>query len=162
MSRRHHGHCRRGWRHPRPSISDRRLYRDPARGRIAGVCAGLADYFGVSTTMTRFALVTALIFVPQITFFAYLIAAFVLPKREDLEALAEPGAGDAFEAEYARERERVRAFGRTLEHEPELDRRRFAVRHARTRLADIETRMRALEAYVTSKRFDLDREIGRL
>ena len=31
--------------HPEPSW--RRLYRNPRRGWIAGVCAGLADYFGV-------------------------------------------------------------------------------------------------------------------
>jgi phage shock protein C len=33
------------------------LYRDPARGRIAGVCAGLADYFGVRVSGVRIALI---------------------------------------------------------------------------------------------------------
>ena len=31
----------------------RRLYRNPRRGWIAGVCAGLADYFGVGTCLVR-------------------------------------------------------------------------------------------------------------
>jgi phage shock protein C len=33
------------------------LYRDPKRGRIAGVCAGLADYFGINLRGLRFALI---------------------------------------------------------------------------------------------------------
>lgn len=33
------------------------LYRIPAEGRIAGVCAGLADYFGVTPRALRIALV---------------------------------------------------------------------------------------------------------
>jgi phage shock protein C len=33
------------------------LYRNPARGRIAGVCAGLSDYFGVNLGGVRLALI---------------------------------------------------------------------------------------------------------
>jgi phage shock protein C len=33
------------------------LYRDPEHGKIAGVCAGLANYFGVNPFGVRFALV---------------------------------------------------------------------------------------------------------
>ena len=38
------------------------LYRDPARGKIAGVCAGLAAYFGVRVTGLRIALVLLSVF----------------------------------------------------------------------------------------------------
>jgi phage shock protein C len=38
------------------------LYRNPAEGHIAGVCAGLADYFGVSARNLRIALVLLSIF----------------------------------------------------------------------------------------------------
>jgi phage shock protein C len=33
------------------------LYRDPKNARIAGVCAGLADYFGINRRGLRFALI---------------------------------------------------------------------------------------------------------
>ena len=36
-----------------PEPSWRRLYRNPRRGWIAGVCAGLADYFGVGACLIR-------------------------------------------------------------------------------------------------------------
>jgi phage shock protein C len=38
------------------------LYRDPQHGKIAGVCAGLADYFGVRVTGLRIALILLSIF----------------------------------------------------------------------------------------------------
>jgi phage shock protein C len=38
------------------------LYRDPRRGRIAGVCAGLADYFGVSLTGVRLVVILLSVF----------------------------------------------------------------------------------------------------
>jgi phage shock protein C len=159
--------CRR-WRKPRVSISDRRLCRIPSRGRIAGVCAGLAEYFSVSTTMMRFAAVTALIFAPQITLIAYLLAIFLMPTREAVDAenrLLDDGDGD-FEQHMAEERRRQREFDRSL-HGSEadtqsLDDRRRLVRQARERLARIEARIQGLERYVTSPRFELDNEIKQL
>jgi phage shock protein C len=57
------------------------LYRDPARGRIAGVCAGLAEYFGVSLGGTRFAvIVLALVFFGPLLF-GYVLLAVLLPRR---------------------------------------------------------------------------------
>src|SRR5262245_38214125 len=86
MSRgRHRRRWHRAWRGPRVSLSQRRLYRDPARGRIWGICAGLADYFDVSRTTMRFIAVTALIFVPELTFIAYVVARIVLPTRQEVE-----------------------------------------------------------------------------
>lgn len=158
MSRRH-----RRWYRSRPSLSRRRLYRDPERGRIAGVCAGLAQYWGISRTMMRFIAITALIFVPQVTGVAYLLAVLILPTREDLER--EDLATDVAPApDLAAERARARRFDSRL-HEPEqqdLDTQRRAARQARERLHHIDERMRRLEAYVTSRRFGLDEEFGKL
>lgn len=38
------------------------LYRDPLNGKVAGVCAGLADYFGVKVSGVRLALILLSIF----------------------------------------------------------------------------------------------------
>ncbi len=155
----HHGSSR--WRRTRISISDRRLYRDPDRGRLGGVCAGLADYFRTSATMMRFVAITALIFVPQVTVLAYLIAALLLPTREKIDAAID----SAIDPDLARERARQRAFEHELadsEGTEDLDDRRRIVRQARERLQRIERRIEGIEAYVTSRRFDLDREFGKL
>lgn len=124
-----------GNRHPSPS----KLYKDPRRGKLMGVCAGLADYTGVKASYIRLALVLGAIF----GFFVwivigYLILGFVLePKPEGLYA-------DAEEERFWRDvRTRPQATSADL-------RRRFR---------DIDERIRRMESYVTSKRFKLDREL---
>ncbi len=157
--RRNHHHGYSSWRRARISISDRRLYRDPDRGRLAGVCAGLADYFRTSATMMRFVAITALIFVPQVTAIAYLIATLLLPTREKIDSAIDP------DLDLARERDRQREFEHELaasEGTEDLDDRRRIVRQARERLQRIERRIEGIEAYVTSRRFDLDREFRKL
>lgn len=60
------------------------LYRDKSRGIIAGVCAGLADYFGVSPVLLRLIfLVLAFAGGPAVA--AYLILWIVLPDKATLD-----------------------------------------------------------------------------
>lgn len=41
------------------AMSKRELYRDPYNGKIAGVCAGLANYFGLEVWLVRILVITA-------------------------------------------------------------------------------------------------------
>lgn len=63
------------------SREGRNLYRDPQQGKIAGVCAGLADYFRVETWIVRLLAISGLIFAGFITFTAYIAAWFLLDKK---------------------------------------------------------------------------------
>ena len=117
--------------------SPRGLYRDPRRAWLAGVCAGIADYFGVSPCMVRALTVMSAIFFPPPTFIGYLIAAFVLKRRPD----------DMYE--NAREE----AFWRSVRLEPG----RTAHDLAR-KFQELERRLRAAEARVTSSEFKLRRQ----
>jgi phage shock protein C len=65
-----------------PIPGARRLARRPADGRIAGVCAGVAEYFGIDVTLVRFAFVILSI-VPGAVIggvIAYLLAWLVMPE----------------------------------------------------------------------------------
>ena len=74
---------------PRPEYSaaayrgPRRLYRDPSRKKIAGVCAGLSDYFGTDPWVIRCVALCLLFFTPLsgVTFMAYWVAYFVMDAR---------------------------------------------------------------------------------
>jgi phage shock protein C len=58
------------------------LYRDPARGRIAGVCAGLADYLGVTVFGLRLIVVLLAIFgLFGPLLIGYLVLAVLLPRK---------------------------------------------------------------------------------
>ena len=71
-----------------------RLYRDPAHGVLAGVCAGIANYFGIERIAVRLAFVLALIFFFVPAVLAYVVLAFALPKRPP--ALYASGEEEAF------------------------------------------------------------------
>lgn len=57
------------------------LKRDPGRGWILGVCAGLAEYFGLPVTLVRVLAVAGLLLLTVITLTAYLTAALLMPRR---------------------------------------------------------------------------------
>jgi phage shock protein C len=63
------------WRSPS------RLYRDTEHGRVAGVCAGIADYLGIRRKVVRLATILGLVFFFVPTFIAYLALTFLLPKK---------------------------------------------------------------------------------
>lgn len=63
-----------------PPSAGKRLMRSPTDVKIAGVCAGMADYFGMDATVVRliWALVAvAVCIVPAI--FAYIVAWIIMP-----------------------------------------------------------------------------------
>jgi len=130
-------------RHYYSNTDQNKLYRDRDNAVVFGVCAGLADYFGFDLKLTRICTaVGGLIFFPTIGII-YLILAFVL---EDT-----PGQPrrDRHSDDYALRR-RVRS-------EPHAT--LASVRH---RFRELDRRLQRLEKHVTSRKFDLGREIDGL
>jgi len=58
----------------------KRLYRSRTERKIAGVCGGLGEYFGVDPTLIRLLFVLGLIFVGG-TLLAYIILMIVIPEE---------------------------------------------------------------------------------
>ena len=124
-------------RHGDPGSSRQRLYRDGRRAWLAGVCAGIADYFGVSVGLVRFLTFLSAIFFTMPTVFGYLVAALVLRRKpEHLYASGEE-----------------EAFWRGVRLEPS----RTAHDLVR-KFEELERRLRAAEARVTSSEFRLRRQ----
>ena len=114
-----------------------RLYRDPANGVFAGVCAGIARYFGVERIVVRIAFVIAFCFFFVPAALGYVVLAFILPTRPP--------------ALYASGEEE--SFWRGVATAPD-----DTLHGLRRRFGDIETRLRAMERQVTSDDFDLQRK----
>jgi phage shock protein PspC (stress-responsive transcriptional regulator) len=53
-----------------------------SRKKIAGVCAGFAEYFDMDVTLMRLIWVGLLLMPPNIGIIGYIVACFVLPKEE--------------------------------------------------------------------------------
>lgn len=64
----------------RSTTPQRRLYRSRRHRVIAGVCGGIADYFGWSPTAVRLAFIASLI-LPGTQVVFYLVAWIVMPNE---------------------------------------------------------------------------------
>ena len=73
---------------PRP----RRLYRIPEGGMVAGVCNGLAAYFGLDTAVVRFAFVLAALLTKGAAVIGYVVMMFVIPEAKTAEQRADAGS----------------------------------------------------------------------
>lgn len=60
-----------------------KLYRDPNQGKLAGVCAGFADYFGIDVAIVR-VIWLVMVFAGSFGFWLYLACWIVLPERRDV------------------------------------------------------------------------------
>jgi len=63
------------------NTTPRRLYRDPERGILLGVCAGVAEAVACPAWLVRIAALAALWFYVEPTVIAYALAALLLPVR---------------------------------------------------------------------------------
>ena len=155
------------------------LYIDPSEEKVAGVCAALARYFGVETWIVRMGALTGLIFVPGVVFPAYWIAYFVMEKRTDGERGkrrrrrrrsrrrhkhgADPETRmthEEFEEEMATERLDVPESG-SQDPDPKVNPGK-SLRRVTTDMTQAELRLRRLESFVTSDRYELHRELTKI
>lgn len=60
----------------------RTLMRDKAKGKIAGVCAGIAEYFNIEVWLVRIIAVTALIFSSSFVAVIYIAMWFILDEKK--------------------------------------------------------------------------------
>ncbi|NMM40867.1 envelope stress response membrane protein PspC [Pseudoalteromonas arctica] len=129
----------------------RELLRDPVRGKIAGVCAGLSDYFNMELWLVRIIVVTAVLLAGGPLFVvAYIAAWFILDKKPaNAQSKTDaPKHEDPLEVKF-----KVWQKG-----EPP----RRALQDLKDRLGRVDTRLQEMERYVTSSEFTVSREINKL
>lgn len=151
------------WAHDAEDLAgvSRRLYLDPSRRRIAGVCAGIARYYGVEPWVVRLLAITALLFLPGIVFPAYWVAYFVMERPPGSRGhwRRRPWHGSAYRAHRARRRDVYSSPA--PEFGPRFSPRR-GLRDIQADLSEIELRLRRMEAHVTSGRYELQRELHKI
>ena len=119
-----------------------RLYRDKKNAVIAGVCAGIADYFDFNRKGVRVATVLVMLFPPFIPFvvLSYVLLAILIPVKP---------------VEQYEEDEKT-VFWRGVNTAPS-----DVFGSLRHRFKELNLRLEKMEAFVTSKEFEIDRELGR-
>ena len=62
-------------------MSEKKLYRSNDKKMIAGVCRGLADYFGLDVTLVRVVYVLLSLFTAFAGVLAYIILLIIMPQK---------------------------------------------------------------------------------
>lgn len=122
------------------SMPNRRFYRNRDKAMLAGVCAGIADYFGFNLLVTRFLAVIAFLAMP-VTVLAYIALIVLIPSVSTREM---PSSVDP-------------AFRKRMRSSPTQ-----TMNDVRSRFKSLDRRLARLEKHVTSSRYQLDREFDRL
>jgi phage shock protein C len=125
------------WTRFAETVNPHRLYRDTENARVAGVCAGIADYFGVRRRMVRIAAVLCLIFFFVPTALTYIALTVLLPKKPPQL--------------YRSPEEEV--FWRGVATHPD-----DTLKALRQKFTELEQRLGSMETAVTSQDFDLHRK----
>ena len=133
------------------------LYRNRSEGWIGGVCAGLAAHWDVPNWVVRLAAVALLMFTGALAFWLYVIAwVAIAPKASRWSELPEEEV--EIEMEYDEDRHAYRR--KTVFRYTDAPAER--VRKAKDRVAKAASRIEAMERYVTSRQYDLNREFSKL
>lgn len=122
----------------------RKFYLDKQNGKIFGVCAGIADYFDWDVTLVRVLVVAGTIVAGGWPIVVYLVAAWMIDNKPD-------------GSRYEDVRTSVDDARREAEYRRPASAWRFA--DVKTRFDRVEDRLRTLENVVTSREFQMDREL---
>lgn len=122
----------------------RELYRDPINGKLSGVCAGLANYFGLEVWLVRIMVISAALLGGSfLVILAYLAMTFMIEKQprryvDELKSKKEHTL-----------KQKPWEQGQTPE---------FLLNTLESDFEKIERDVRNIEAYVTSDTFKVNRE----
>jgi phage shock protein C len=124
---------------------ERRFCRRTDRALLGGVCAGFADYFGFNLRVTRLLAVIAFVMAMPMAVITYLAIVFLVPADSSRPA----------KRADRRSRRKTRSAPARPAPSPTVD-------DVRRRCRSLDRRMAQLEKYVTSSRYNLDREFRNL
>ena len=117
-----------------------RLYRDKENAMLAGVCAGLANYFGLNRKGLRLIVAVSTVFFFPFIVPAYIILTIILPvKPQDLY-----------------QDESQEKFWRGVSMAPT-----DVFSNLSHRFRELDLRLQKMETYVTSREFEIDRELSK-
>jgi phage shock protein C len=136
------------------------LYRNKDAGKIAGVCAGLADHWDIAHWVVRLMFIMGLIFSGTLTFWVYIAGWILLAPRSESHHQNNSSSqySNPVDMEYDEKQQHFRPKKMFRYSESSSVR----LRRARERLDAALHRVESMEAYVTSSKYNLNKEFSKL
>ena len=135
------------WKNNKRHGYGRNLFRNKRDGKIAGVCAGLADHLRMDHWIMRVIFIAAFFVIGPVAIWVYIAGIILLSKR--------PSQWQP-EREYDEDRQEFCEKTIFKHSRPAPER----LRVAREKMDASLKRIEKMERYVTSSRFDLDRQFA--
>ncbi len=128
------------------------LYRDPKKGKLGGVCAGLAAYFGVEIWILRVLTVIAFFIGGSFVVVLMYLAGWLLLDKKPEDYVLDPEARSQ------------RGFNQndTIINKGQRRPVSESLRETEQAFSEMESRVKKMEAYVTSSAFDVARKFRQL
>lgn len=149
------------------------LYRNTSQGKLAGVCAGIADYFGWESWLVRILIVSGVLLGMEWFIVIYIAAWFILDKKP-------ANVGNTHKANFA-QGSQYQSKNTTGSHHADVEdditnesikvKSRIwqageppkqAFHDIRRKFQTLELELQVIERYVTSPEFTIAREINKL
>ncbi|MBY6197293.1 envelope stress response membrane protein PspC [Vibrio hangzhouensis] len=130
------------------TMTHKELYKDPVNGKLTGVCAGLANYFGVEVWLIRILVISAALLGGSfLVLLAYVAMSLMLEKQPDnfVEAM-KAKQEHSLKSKPWKQGQNAKDLLDTLERD----------------FDSMEHKVRDIEAYVTSEAFKVNREFSKL
>ena len=143
------------------------LYRNAERGKIAGVCAGIADYFGWETWLVRILVVSGVLFGMPFLILAYIAGWFILDKSPESSVKGNRGANESrYTKGHRQGRQTVDVTNESIKVKARIwqagEPPKQALHDIRRKFRFLERKLQAMEQYVTSAEYTVSREINKL
>ncbi len=129
-------------------MTHRELYKDPVNGKLTGVCAGLANYFGLEVWLVRILVISAALLGGSfLVLLAYVAMSLMLEKQPDNFVQAMKSKQEhSLKSKPWQQGQNAKDLINTLERD----------------FDSMEHKVRDMEAYVTSEAFKVNREFNKL
>ena len=143
------------------------LFRIPSKGKVAGVCAGLADYFGWEPWLVRILVVSGVLLGMGWFVVIYIAAWFILDKKPMAKKSVHANMHSNNEqANHAASNKEDDVTERSIKVKAKVwqsgEPPKQAFYDIRHKFSSLEQELRSIEKYVTSPEFTVAREINKL
>ena len=139
------------------TYTPRGFYRSSDGAVLGGVCAGVAEHFGINLKVLRVLAVVAFFCAMPMAIIAYLAVVFLVPARDSGHY-----ASTREHKQSRRERRKARKQARRDAEHRAATAPSAAAAAVRGRCQVLDERLARLEKYVTSSRYRLDQEFRNL
>ncbi len=143
------------------------LYRNTEKGKLFGVCAGIADYFGWETWLVRILVVSGVLFGMPFLILGYFAAWFILDEMPEQDSKNKFATKESEFGQYtSRGKQKADVANESIKVKARIwqagEPPKQALYDIRRKFRSLEKKLQSMEQYVTSAEFTVSREINKL